>query len=610
MRLPVLLLFLIVAAGSPRAAQSPDNPVPLLVVLAPTGELRDGLPVLVRHPSPSAHEGVLTRGFSGRLLRLFRYEQQFLNRRDGRAIEPAYLLLSTNQGGFPRFGFWLDGARKGDTGYVDLHQGSRLAGRFGAMDQIFPHELTHVIVQQLAGPPPPGVSGANQVHAIGVRTDPATAFGEGFAEHVQVLAVDDPDAAPETRALASDAALRARAARQLDEFRRALEARFALAPPARMGFVLWFSGTEQVLRYHAVKANAFAHEPSIAPRLLAKRDLYPAYLLENVLPGAADGPVKATPRLLSTEGAVAALFSRWVVEPQLQQPVADAGLYERFGVRSGDLAPLDHAYLKLFTAMADARPHDAGALVRAYASAFPGERETVASLARELGFDWPLPAPPPVWLASDRLETGTTLFDQYRALPRVHTFDLNAASLIDLLAIDGMTPALARAVQAHAPFVSVEALAQVPGMTPAMADRVRAMAQAMTRVREANAREDIESIDLMRLFRPVLVRAGLWLLAGAVAAAWLYGRVRRLPVWRLAVNGLAASAGGLLPAWVLGPAGLAAPALLVFTPVVAVGVPAALLHLIWRRSASGAGRVLVAWAFAALPALLVAHPLV
>jgi hypothetical protein len=192
----------------------------------------------------------------------------------------------------------------------------------------------------------------------------------------------------------------------------------------------------------------------------------------------------------------------------------------------------------------------------------------------------------------------------------VHTFDLNAASLIDLLAIDGMTPALARAVQVHAPFVSVEALAQVPGMAPAMADRVRAMAQAMTRVREANAREDIESIDLMRLFRPVLVRAGLWLLAGALAAAWLYGRARRLPVWRLAVNGLAASAGGLLPAWVLGPAGLAAPTLLVFTPVVALGVPAALLHLIRRRSPSGAGRVLVAWTLAALPALLVAHPLV
>ena len=269
------------------------------------------------------YEAVLARGFSGRLLRLFRWEQQYLARRDGTPVEPAYLLLSDTQGGFPRFGFWFEGERKASVGYVDLHRRQRLSGQFGAMDQIFPHELLHVIVRQLAGPPPRAAGGANQVHAIGIRTDRITAFDEGFAEHGQVLAVDDADATAETRALATDVSLSSFAADRLARYQRALTARIALAPPARLAFVLWFSQTEQVLRYHAVKSNAFAHEPVIPPRLLDERDPYPAYLLENVVPGSTEAAFKATPRLLATEGVVASLFSRWVADPSLQQPAVD-----------------------------------------------------------------------------------------------------------------------------------------------------------------------------------------------------------------------------------------------------------------------------------------------
>ena len=321
----------------------PPSP-PLLEVLAPTAETREGLPVFRRHPQASTYEAVLVRGFSGRLLRLFRWEQQYLARRDGTPVEPAYLLLSDTQGGFPRFGFWLEGERKASVGYVDLHRRQPLSGQFGAMDQIFPHELLHVIVRQLAGPPPRAAGGANQVHAIGIRTDRITAFDEGFAEHGQVLAVDDADATAETRALATDVSLSSFAADRLARYQRALTARIALAPPARLAFVLWFSQTEQVLRYHAVKSNAFAHEPVIPPRLLDERDPYPAYLLENVLPGSPEAAFKTTPRLLATEGVVAFPFSRWVADPSLQQPAVDPSLYDRFGVASSELTSVEHAY--------------------------------------------------------------------------------------------------------------------------------------------------------------------------------------------------------------------------------------------------------------------------
>src|SRR5512143_1568193 len=152
-----------------------------LVVLRDTGIVRDGLPVLERHPDEALVVEVLSRGFSGRLLRLFELEQRYLQQTRGIAAEPAYLLLSNKVGGFPRFGFVLDGDVKRSVGYVDIQAGQRLTGQFGTTDQIFPHELAHIIVTQLAGERAP--SGVNQIHAVGVRTDPETAFSEGFAEH-------------------------------------------------------------------------------------------------------------------------------------------------------------------------------------------------------------------------------------------------------------------------------------------------------------------------------------------------------------------------------------------------------------------------------------------
>lgn len=614
MDVPALLTASALAIAQ-TVAPAPSRDVPLLVVLSPTGVTREGLPVYTRHAAAAAYEAALTRGFSGRLLHLFRWEQQLLARRDGTAVEPAYLLLSRNQGGFPRFGFWLDQVRKSGVGYVDLHERSAPSGRFGAIDQIFPHELMHVILHQLARLPPPASGGGNQVHAVGVRTDRLTAFDEGFAEHAQVLAIDDPDALPDTAALAHDTTAAALARQRLAEYRRALEARWAPAPPARLAFVLWFSQTEQVLRYDAVKANAFAREPHVDPRF-ARAEPYRAYLLENVLPGEPGAAVKSTPRLLSSEGVIAALFSRWVTDPALERGINDPAFYDRFGVRAGEVGPLQQAYLKLFAVMADRQPHEAAALVRDYVAEFPEDAEAVATLVRRTGFSWPLPRTPEIWLANDRFRTGTSLFDQYRAMPRVHTFDLNAASALDLLTVDGVSASLATAIQRGAPYTSLADLARVPGMSPALISRFRAMHTAMDAVREANAREDAEDLNLMRLFAPVLIRAALFAIAVAVAGGWLYRLVRRGQAgwWRVVTNGLAVAVFGLLPAWILSASlqldrGAVAPAWFVFLPVVLFGLPGAVWQITRRRSWKTGGLVMAAWTIACLPILFIVVPL-
>ena len=595
MKIPVVVVLTCLLGASAYA-----EPPKQLVVLMPTGETRNDLPVFTVHPEGAIVESVLTRGFSGRLIRLYAMEQEYLNRTTGVTPEPAYLLLSKRQGGFPEFGFVLDAVRKPTAGYVDLHQSQDLAGRFGAMDQIFPHELLHVIVRQLTGEP--RESGANQVHAIGVRTDPVTAFSEGFAEHVQVLCVDDPDAAPATHALIGNQEVRQRARHELDAFARDLIARAVLVSPSQMRFLLWFSQSEQVLRYWDVKANAFARAPAIPERLLARADKYPAYLFRSVMPGAPGDSHKSAGELLATEGAVAYLFWRFVTSPQLGQRVRDDAFYEMFGTRATDVTPIENVYLKIFHALYAGKPSDTAGFLRSYVAAFPDEAATVEALVLDVMFGQALPDAPEIWLASESLQTGTSLFDQFRGIPRPHTFDANAASTFDWLTVPGVTPAIAEQLVRRAPYQRLDELTGAANLDPVLRSRIRQMSTSMAAVFK-HAHEEERSLSLSAIAAPYLWRlAGVIVLASA-AGAWLARRAGVVHWWSASLVAVIATLLVLSLSWVV-----ICPVWMPFAaPVVVGGVPAALWRLARRRSFTRAAQLLAAWAVAMLPAVLLSR---
>lgn len=589
----VALLTLLQATPGP-------SDVPPIVILTDTGARHGSLPVLRRHSAPQPYVALLTRGYSGRLLRLYALAQRFAQ--PGREPQPAYLMLSENQGGFPRFGFEIDGVGHPELAYVDLHQRSTMSGRHGAIDQIFPHELLHIIVHDLAGEPPQG--GANQVHAVGVRTDRITAFNEGFAEHAQVMAIDAPDGAPETRALAADGQARERAYAEMAAYRHAVSARWSVAPRSRMTFPVWFSGTEQVLRYHGVRENVFAYEAPVPPRLNTGASVYAAYLIENVVPGKPGEQPKTPSRLLSTEGVVSALFVRLVTAPRIQRAYRDESFYARFSTSAEDLDGLDNAYLKVFAAIKKGG-YDTASILRAYTELFPDDAEAVAEVVHAtLGTD-DLRLPREIWLLNDRFRAGTTLFDQFRGIPRPHTFDLNASSRADLAGVPGMTVQLADTIRARAPFGRVEDVAQVPGVTAALATELSRMQDAMQK-QLAAAGEDEASLSIRAILMPYLWRAVYVLLGAAVAATFLYRAVRRSRWWRLPFNGIAAALVGLLAGWTLDQ-GSGAVALI--APVVIFGIPGALWRAYRTRSGRDALTVLAAWAAAALPAALAVRPI-
>ena len=619
-RVPLFIiigLLLMSSAQGTAAGLEPVAPLPQasprLMVLRDTGVMRNGLPVLEEHGGNEEVVRALGRGFASTMVNLYALEQAYLHGKGGPPPEPAYLLLSQNEGGFPRFGFFLGGTDKSGVGYVDLHEDQRVAGRFGALDQIFPHELAHVILHQLAGPPPPG--GSNQIHAVGLQTDPGYAFDEGFAEHFQIIVVDDPNVDPWTRALTFDVGLGSVAYLTLAAYTREMSAPWSLLTRRRMTFPLWYSGTEQVLRYHGVKANVFARAPHIPDHLLNGDDPYRAYLLDNILPGEPEDPPKPFRRMIATEGVIASFFYEWSTNETLLNSYREESFYQQFGITADDVGPLENAYLKLFHVFYEHKPHDILELIAGYQETFPDEVDAVDQVARTTFLGQEMVTAPQIWLANPDFQTGTSLFDQFRGMPRTHTFDLNAASEVDLISVPGVDRILADMIQYQSPYASVGDLAEVPGVTPEVAERFRTMRRSMQSL-SSSAQEMESGLSLNDILKPYYRRLIRFLIPAALLAAILYwlarisldpGEVLSRPSWLSSVlNGVAATLIGVLGAmsWAT------APFLLALLSVVAwLGLPAATWAFWKTGDLRQSAAVLVAWFAAALPVAAVLTPL-
>ncbi len=586
--LPALVLTLI--------TQVPPAELPSetrLVVLRPTGVIADGLPVLERHPDEARVRAVMERGFSGRLLRLFAFSQHYLQRRRGQSPQPAYLALTSATGGFPRVGFTFEGTRYPNAGWVDLRESQRLTGRHGSPDQIFPHELMHVIARQLAGPPRP--SGGNQIHAVGVRTDQVTAFHEGLAEHLQIMAIDDPDADSDTAALRGDEQALRRAQAQLRDYQRDLTAPWAAVARQRLRFPLWYGSTEQVLRYHAVRNNAFGHAPADS----GDRPGLTHYLSRSVVPPELSAPRRSPAVQLSIDGPVAHLFWTLVTDHALQHRYRDAEFYADFGVGPADLTPLDNVYLKLFAALAEVRPSTTAELLRGWSQRWPDDHGDLDRITRE-ALGGPLPDAPEIWLASDTFVTGTTVFDQFASLARRHTFDANAAEVFDWLTVPGITGDVAHALVAAAPFSSFDALRSHAAVTVGVAATLTSMHNAMNR---PLADSSAESLSFVALFSGLLWRVALLVAASALLATWLARLAGTRRGWAALSIGLTASALVFATTW-----GVIAP---VWFPAAVLGVcalPWSITAVGRRRSLGSALIPIRIWFVAALPAFVITWP--
>jgi hypothetical protein len=365
---------------------------------------------------------------------------------------------------------------------------------------------------------------------------------------------------------------------------------------------LWFSAAEQVQRYYAVKENRFAWIPAMPDQVL--HNAYRAYLYQNVVPGVPAGSPKRAAAVLSTDGGVAHLFWKLVTDAPLQQRYRDAAFYTAFGVSIDAVSPLENVYLKLFVVLYRARPSTTAEALQAWTRIHADDAADVSRVAAAALLGQPLPDSPELWLANDGLMTGTSLFDQFRAIPRIHTFDANAALPVDWLTVRGATPDIADRLIAGAPYPDMDALLESPVLSTAMRERLAVMAAAASSRITGPARDDEETLSLSRIVIAYVWRMGLIIFLAAAAGAQLarLAGVRRHV--SAAMIALVATVSVIAFAWVIeSPVWYR-----MVAPLVMGGMPWALWRLA-RRQPSLALKALAAWLAASVPALVVTIPL-
>jgi len=503
---------LVDAKGNVVEFQTPDGkPYPVFRLAEDSPLLRDVYQVL---ETSFAHQVILLDRLARNLLLSEIHGQappQYLT-------APAYLLMSQEEGGFARHGFWLEDV-KGQrqlvlAGYVDLVV-DQDSVKDGNLEEIFSHELAHQVLGELVGRLPPGNS--RNMHQSMTITDNSTAFDEGYAEHFQPL-VRDATTNQHLRALTNGAT-----SADLDIF--------------------WISRLDQQLRTEGVKRNLFIHSKALpAAALDAGADPYRLYLDTETSTAFLNDELRNGQQMMASEGVIATLFYRIVSETSLRDHYRELAFYRPFlgaDISADRLRQIISSYenvnLKLFSAMRRAMKAIASgvppmvAVLNSYAALFPDEaatiykvflettrgatasqalaeaferaatdgrrgdiaafrsdsssafsmlKSTLDRVARgELSMDANLG--PQLWLVNADFKIAPAIWTSERTLAL--TLNLNAATEVDLMTIPGVDLATARKIlsarRARGFLRSLDDLNAI--LTPPLAQKFRAMAEQM-----------------------------------------------------------------------------------------------------------------------------------
>lgn len=204
---------------------------------------------------------------------------------------PTYLLVSQEEGGFARRGFYLArGAAERqwhDEPYVNLVADADSIAD-GSFEEIFAHELGHVLLRRLLPRLPAGYS--RVPHSSLAVTDYPTAFDEGFAIHFQGLA----------RQLTGNPRL------------RLADAGFGAKP-----FVpYWRDALDRSLRIRGMRDNLFVQRQLPWPQPLAASP--DATTLFD------PGELKNGQQMMASEGVIATLFYHLLDPPEASRGALQA----------------------------------------------------------------------------------------------------------------------------------------------------------------------------------------------------------------------------------------------------------------------------------------------
>ncbi len=432
-----------------------------IILIKPTGEQINGFPAMNYVPDSAAIcrfvDSAVNETFVGEAVRLYLLAQQYLvNLGEMEAVQPAWLAVTKNQGGFAKQGFYLlenEGivADKTAAHYIDLTEGSITAPfeRLSSLTQLYPHELMHVVFKMLSHSGSVEMTSYNvNMHYFSVITDFNTAFNEGFAEHMENVAVlFEPSEDLKLAKYQSIENIKPKLRQRIAGFKR------DYSWPLRLEYyeasmLLWYQQFEDYKRYdHAV--NGKGALVNAYPEMKNPRDMI---TIRNSGIGQVAGHHKNLVQRMASEGFVSTFFTKLAMS-ELPAFYREESFYRAFRadttrkfVPEKTFSPFENQFLKYFYVLhhyVDYAHSDRAQLmdfIDGYIAEFPDEAPVLLNIYKDLaGEEYTNTLPPPLWMMVKDHDHPVLVMDPYGAVTvPVYTFDLNAAGIPDLMTITGI----------------------------------------------------------------------------------------------------------------------------------------------------------------------------
>ena len=433
-----------------------------VVIIQPTGEKVNDLPEMtILADTTELHKTVMkniNNSFINEFLELYFIAQIYLkNKHKLDNIEPVYLALTENQGGFAKFGFSIKQGGKHITkphaAYVDITVGraTQTPNKLMSFTQLYPHETGHVLFHLLS----PEDTVANNtknvdMHFFSIVTDYSTAFNEGFAEHIEnVSRVLEKNESIKQGILVDIQSIGNSSKQSIRGFKR------DFIYPFRLGYykasmLNWYQKYEDYKRYEQAISGDIRYKNAV----LASSNIEDQLTYRNSGVELNKSELRNYVQLLSTEGAISSFFTQ-LSTSELSNHYLDFTFYRPFLYDTVTITqspeelfnPIQNQFIKYFTVLHNyvvfnnSSKSQLTDFIDGYIQEFPSEEGVVKKIFQKaLGKEYSNDLPPPLWVLVKDRSHRLLVFDPFDAITvPVYTFDLNAAEIEDFQTIDGIS---------------------------------------------------------------------------------------------------------------------------------------------------------------------------
>jgi len=473
--------------------------IPRFLILKPTGEKKGDIPVLEIFSEDAENKKVVDylfeNSFMNEMVKLYFLVQNYLiNQGISKNHEPAYLLLSNEQGGFADFGFYLK--KEGDNyldktkiPYIELIKNNNRKENFlGSMTQIYPHEMGHIIYQMLSEITQIDYPRSCDIHFSTLTTDYRTAFHEGFAIHFENASRMYESNTQLKEAISQNILMKKK---MLVSYVKGYTRDFKF--PLRLDYyrtsmLIWYQNFDMLKRYEWVKSGRTKYKNAKIDIMNVEKALF--YRNSGIAQDTRQ--MRTLQQALATEGVIATFFTK-LIESDLKHHYLNWDFYRPFLYDSRHLpqkpealfSPLMNQYTKMFVVMHKyvnsnwiEQPQILD-FIGGYIRQFPEEKEEIRSIFKfATGYDIPDSVFPELWVLNKKYQHSFLVLDQFgdNVIP-FYSFDLNTADAVDLLTFKEILKEEAQIIIDHrnknGGLSNFDEIATIPGVSPKTAETIK-----------------------------------------------------------------------------------------------------------------------------------------